>query len=86
MLKKVFYIIIFLFFFWFEFELYKKYQQEERNRRYIKNQNTQRIENSFLIRERYFYLDKNYLENYKKLKSKEEKSVELEGGGEIIIE
>lgn len=67
LLKIMIYIIIFGIFLWFEKELYQKYIAEKKIRDYIKEQKTTEIENSFLLRKKYFYSDNKYLKEFKKL-------------------
>lgn len=67
LLKIMIYIIIFGIFLWFEKELYQKYIAEKKIRDYIKEQKTTEIENSFLLRKKYFYSDSKYLKEFKKL-------------------
>lgn len=67
LLKIMIYITIFGIFLWFEKELYQKYIAEKKIRDYIKEQKTTEIENSFLLRKKYFYSDNKYLKEFKKL-------------------
>jgi hypothetical protein len=67
LLKIIIYITIFGIFLWFEKELYQKYIAEKKIRDYIKEQKTTEIENSFLLRKKYFYSDNKYLKEFKKL-------------------
>lgn len=67
LLKIIIYIAIFGIFLWFEKELYQKYIAEKKIRDYIKEQKTTEIENSFLLRKKYFYSDNKYLKEFKKL-------------------
>lgn len=70
LLKIIIYVTIFGIFLWFEKELYQRYIAEKKIRDYIKEQKTTDIENSFLLRKKYFYSNNKYLKELKKLTEK----------------
>ncbi len=72
-IKILIYLIILGVFFFFEGKLYQKYKTEKQMRDYIKDKNTTEIEEVFLLRKKGFYLDKEYLKEFKDLT---EKSIE----------
>ena len=57
----IFYLLFFGVFLYFENIADKKIRD------YIKEKNTEEIKNSFLLRKKYFYLDKDYLNKHQKL-------------------
>ncbi|WP_294704024.1 hypothetical protein [uncultured Fusobacterium sp.] len=63
----IFYLLVFGVFLYFENNLYQKYIADKKIRDYIKEKNTEEIKNSFLLRKKYFYLDKDYLNKHQKL-------------------
>lgn len=69
----IIYLIFLGVFLYFENELYSKYISEKNMRNHIKSEKTEDIKNSFLLRKKYFYLDKEYLKKYKKLIEKASK-------------
>ncbi|QNM15582.1 MULTISPECIES: hypothetical protein [Fusobacterium] len=92
-MKRKFSIIKFLIclvalgvFSWYESQLYKKYMFEENIRKNAIKVNTQKIEDAFLLREKDFYLDKNYIEKYKNMIQIEKLEEESLSGGEEVIE
>lgn len=83
--KFIIYLIIFGVFFYYEYVLYKKYIQDKIIRDRVREEKTREIEKAFLLRDKDFYLDRNYERKLKDLKSKQmiEKS-SLSKGDEII--
>ena len=77
--KFIIYLIIFGVFFYYEYGLYKKYIQDKIIRDRV------REEKAFLLRDKDFYLDRDYERKLKDLKSKQmiEKS-SLSKGDEVI--
>lgn len=83
--KFIIYLIIFGVFFYYEYVLYKKYIQDKIIRDRVREKKTREIEKAFLLRDKDFYLDRDYERKLKDLKSKQmiEKS-SLSKGDEII--
>lgn len=83
--KFIIYLIIFGVFFYYEYGLYKKYIQDKIIRDRVREEKTREIEKAFLLRDKDFYLDRDYERKLKDLKSKQmiEKS-SLSKGDEII--
>ncbi|WP_291259726.1 hypothetical protein [Fusobacterium sp.] len=76
LLKFIIYMVVLGVFIFFENKLYKQYKAEKQIADYIKEQKTQEIEKSFLLRKKYFYADSEYLKNFKKLVEKSSKKGE----------
>ena len=74
--KIIIFIIIFAVFFIFEKKIYKEYKAQKQISNYEKNQITTELENSFLLRKKYFYTDKTYLKNFNSLVEKSSKKGE----------
>lgn len=83
--KFIIHLIIFGVFFYYEYGLYKKYIQDKIIRDRVREEKTREIEKAFLLRDKDFYLDRDYERKLKDLKSKQmiEKS-SLSKGDEII--
>lgn len=69
----IIYLVFFIVFLYFESKLYRKYVSENNMRNHIKSEKTEEIKDSFLLRKKYFYLDKEYSKNYKTLMEKSSK-------------
>lgn len=76
LLRVIIYILVLGVFIFFENKLYRQYRAEKKVADYVKEQKTQEIENSFLLRKKYFYTDNEYLKNFKKLVEKSSKKGE----------
>lgn len=76
LLRVIIYMVVLGVFIFFENKLYRQYRAEKKVADYIKEQKTQEIENSFLLRKKYFYTDNEYLKNFKKLVEKSSKKGE----------
>lgn len=83
--KFIIYLIILGVFFYYEYGLYKKYIQDKIIRDKVKEEKTREIEKAFLLRDKDFYLDRDYERKLKNLKSKQmlEKS-SLSKGDEVV--
>lgn len=83
--KFIIYLIILVVFFYYEYGLYKKYIQDKIIRDKVKEEKTREIEKAFLLRDKDFYLDRDYERKLKNLKSKQmlEKS-SLSKGDEVV--
>ncbi|MGY0395380.1 hypothetical protein [Fusobacterium sp. SYSU M8A802] len=76
LLRVIIYTVVLGVFIFFENKLYRQYRAEKKVADYVKEQKTQEIENSFLLRKKYFYTDNEYLKNFKKLVEKSSKKGE----------
>lgn len=76
LLRVIVYMVVLGVFIFFENKLYRQYRAEKKVADYVKEQKTQEIENSFLLRKKYFYTDNEYLKNFKKLVEKSSKKGE----------
>ncbi|WP_291256558.1 MULTISPECIES: hypothetical protein [unclassified Fusobacterium] len=76
LLRVIIYMVVLGVFIFFENKLYRQYRAEKKVADYVKEQKTQEIENSFLLRKKYFYTDNEYLKNFKKLVEKSSKKGE----------
>ncbi|WP_410208213.1 hypothetical protein [Fusobacterium sp.] len=92
MKKKISFFKIFIYllaigvFSWYEYNLYKKYSQEEKIREELVAKKTVEIENSFLIRKKGFYSDREYIKKFEDIKQQEKEEEDSLNGGESIIE
>lgn len=76
-------LIAFGVFSWYEYHLILKYLQESKVRKEILDRNTENIEKSFLIREKEFYLNSNYIKGFEEMKVKEQQK-DSSGGEEAL--
>lgn len=76
LLKIIIYVVALGVFIFFENKLYRQYKIEKNVADYIKEQKTQEIKDSFLLRKKYFYTNNEYLKNFKKLVEKPSKKGE----------
>ncbi|WP_300389695.1 hypothetical protein [Fusobacterium sp.] len=76
LLRVIIYMVVLGVFIFFENKLYRQYRAEKKVADHVKEQKTQEIENSFLLRKKYFYTDNEYLKNFKKLVEKSSKKGE----------
>lgn len=67
LLKVIICVVSLGVFLFFEHDLLKRYVNEKRMRKYIKERNTTELIDSFLLRRKDFYLDKEYLKKFENL-------------------